>query len=89
MDSAGGTYFESRAAEATSELPHRPPRLGSSPFAKKHSRQVYSCPLVPKCICQRSSRPGDECNGSIITSSGGPQLRVPLFDDRDAGDEGA
>ena len=39
---------------------------------------VYSWPLSSeKCICQRSSRPGDEC--STFIASGWPPLRVPLF----------
>src|SRR3974377_683256 len=39
---------------------------------------VYSCPPSwEKCICHRSSRPG-ELNTTFITS-GGPPLRVPLF----------
>ena len=39
---------------------------------------VYSCPLnCEKCICQRSSRPGEE--NSTFIASGWPPLRVPLF----------
>ena len=39
---------------------------------------VFSCPLkVEKCICQRSSRPGEECTASI--TFGSPPFRVPLL----------
>ena len=39
---------------------------------------VYSCPLsCEKCICQRSSSPGDAC--TVFITSGSPPLRVPLF----------
>ena len=43
---------------------HRHRRRGSSvTFAMNIPGTVYSCPLrSEKCICQRSSRPGDECN---------------------------
>ena len=39
---------------------------------------VYSWPLSSeKCICHRSSRPGDEW--TVFIASGWPPLRVPLF----------
>src|SRR5262245_25072392 len=50
----------------------------SSRFAMNIPGTVYSWPLsCEKCICHKSSSPGDE-NTTFITS-GGPPFRVPLF----------
>jgi len=50
----------------------------SSRLAMNIPGTVYSWPLSwEKCICHKSSRPGEECSTCIESAS--PPLRVPLF----------